>query len=77
MVSKGKGNQIKVKLKWISQWRRQKWNAIKNNLNEVKMKGKNKQLSYEFGKRNSQIKYSFFNIINLKTNYQKNIQKKN
>ena len=40
------------------------------------MKGKNKQLSYEFGKRNSQIKYSFFNIINLKTNYQKNIQKK-
>lgn len=54
MVSKGKGNQIKVKLKWISQWRRQKWNAIKNNLN--KMKEKNKQLNYEFGKRNSQIK---------------------
>ena len=40
------------------------------------MKGKNKQLSYEFGKRNSQIKYSFFNIINLKTNYQKNTKKK-
>lgn len=52
MVSKGKGNQIKVKLKWISQWRRQKWNAIKNNLNKMK----EKKLSYEFGKRNSQIK---------------------